>query len=363
MTETPGAAATSGGSPPSRRRLTSYDVARAAGVTQSTVSRCFRNDSAISPATRAQVLEMARRLGYVPNALARSLITRRSNMVGVIVTRYTLRANPDMIHAIGEALTAAGKTLLLVTAARDLPASQELDGVLEYPLDGLISCVQLADAEIERFQARHIALVLYNRRSPTIPVDTVTTNHATAAGVVAAALHEAGHRRFLCVSGPADAPVSRERMEGFVDGLAAHGIARPPVIATDFSYDCGRDAFLAGVRRDGLPDAVFCANDQIALGVMDACRFTLGLAIPGDISVVGFDDVAEASRPSYRLTTMRQDSVDMARQAVDLLLQRLAAPEQPVMRREIPARIVVRASARLREAEQGEAGLEETSPA
>lgn len=362
MTETPDAAATSGGAP-ARRRPTSYDVARAAGVTQSTVSRCFRNESAISPATRAHVLETARRIGYLPNALARSLITRRSNMVGVIVTRYTLRANPDMIHAIGEALTAAGKTLLLVTAPRDLPHPRDLKSMLEYPLDGLISCVQLADAEIERIQARHIALVLYNRRSPAIPVDTVTTNHAAAAAEVAAALHRAGHRRFLCVSGPADAPVSRERMEGFVAGASAAGIAPPKVILTDFSYDGGHDAFLDAVKRDGPPDAVFCANDQIALGVMDACRFTLGLSIPGDISVVGFDDVAEASRPGYRLTTLRQESVDMARQAVELLLHRLAAPDQPVMRREISARLVVRGSARMRPAENDEAGLDPSSPA
>lgn len=344
MKEKPG---TAGADPGPRRRATSYDVARAAGVAQSTVSRCFKNDSAISPATRALVLETARRLGFVPNALARSLITQRSNMVGVVITRYTLRANPDVIHAIGEALAAAGKQLLLVTAARDLPGPAELRGALEYPLDGLISCVQLADEEIARIRDRHMALVLYNRVSPRIPVDAVTANHAAAAGAVAEALHAAGHRRFLCVSGPPDAPVSRERVAGFLDRLAALGVTRTPVIATDFSYAGGRDGLLAGVRRDRLPDAVFCANDQIALGVMDACRFTLGLAIPGDISVVGFDDVPEAARPGYELTTMHQDTVDMARQAVALLLQRLAAPDQPVMRREVAANFVVRGSARL----------------
>lgn len=352
-----------GGDAAPPRRPTSYDVARAAGVTQSTVSRCFRDDSAISHATRAHVLETARRLGYVPNALARSLITRRSNMVGVIVTRYTLRANPDVIHAIGEALTAAGKTLLLVTAARDLPRSAELDGVLEYPLDGLISCVQLADADIARFRARHIALAFYNRRSPGIPVDSVTADHAAAAAAAATALHAAGHRRFLCVAGPADAPVSRERTEGFITALAALGIPRPHVIATDFSYEGGRDGFLATERGERLPEAVFCANDQIALGVMDACRFALGLRIPADISIVGFDDIAEAGRPAYLLTTMRQDSVDMARQAVDLLLNRLATPDLPVIRREIPARMVMRTSAKLAGALPEGAGLERASPA
>jgi DNA-binding LacI/PurR family transcriptional regulator len=331
-----------------KRRATSYDVARMAGVAQSTVSRCFKNDSAISPAKRELVLETARRLGYMPNALARSLITQRSNMVGVIATRYTLRGNPDLIYAIGEALAAAGKQLLLVTAEHDSPGRAELRGALEYPLDGLIACVQLSDEMIGHIQARHIALVFYNRHSPRIPVDAVTANNAAAAAELARSLHEAGHRRFLCVSGPADAPVSRERTEGFVRQLADLGVKRVPVIETDFSYAGGRDAFLAGVKPGQQPDAVFCANDQIALGVMDACRFTLKLAVPHDISVVGFDDVTEAGRPSYELTTMHQDSVDMARQAVGLLLQRLAAPDLPVMHAKVDATMVIRNSARLK---------------
>jgi DNA-binding LacI/PurR family transcriptional regulator len=336
--------------PPPKRRATSYDVARGAGVAQSTVSRCFSNDSAISPATRELVLQTARRLGYTPNALARSLITRRSNMIGVIATRYTLRGNPDVIYAIGEALAAAGKQLLLVTAEHDSPGLRELRGVLEYPLDGLISCVQLSDDVIRDIQERHFALVLYNRHSPRIEVDGVSVNNEVAGGKVATALHEAGHRRFLCVSGPALAPVSRERIEGFLHRAMALGVHHTPVIETDFTYSGGHDGFLAGVTRDRLPDAVFCANDQIALGVMDACRFTMKLAIPGDISVVGFDDVTEAGRPGYRLTTMRQDSVDMARHAVRLLLQRLEAPGRPVTRALVVATMVVRASANLRPA-------------
>jgi DNA-binding LacI/PurR family transcriptional regulator len=333
--------------PTAGRRATSYDVARAAGVAQSTVSRCFQDFSAISPATRDLVLRTARRLGYTPNALARSLITRRSNMVGVIATGYTLRGNPDLIYAIGEALAAAGKRLLLVTAERDLPDAEALHDVLEFPLDGLISCIQLGDDEIRWIRDRHIALVLYNRTSPTIPIDTVAANHSVAAGIAAEALHAAGHRRFLCVGGPPDAPVSRDRVAGFTDRLAAFGIRHTPVIATDFSYASGHDGFLAWAKGGKLPDAVFCANDQTALGVIDACRFTLGLAIPRDISVIGFDDVTEAARPSYLLTTMHQDSVDMARKAVDLLLQRLAAPDRPVVHVEVAAGLVVRDSARL----------------
>ncbi len=330
-----------------RRRATSYDVARQAGVAQSTVSRSFRNDSAISAETRELVLEVARTVGYMPNALARSMITKRSNLVGVVATNYTLRGNPEAIYAIGEALAAAGKQLLLMTAPHDNPTIADLRGGLEYPLDGLISCVQLSDPDIKTLQERHLALVLYNRRSPRIPVDSVTANHGAAAAKMARALHAAGHRRFLCVGGPSAAPVSRERVEGFLHQLLAFGIKNIPMVETDYSYAGGRDGFLAQMKGAKVPEAVFCASDQIAFGVLDACRFTLGLEVPKDISVVGFDDVPEAARPGYDLTTMHQDRVDMARQAVGLLLQRLAAPESSVMHAQVTASFVRRGSAKL----------------
>jgi DNA-binding LacI/PurR family transcriptional regulator len=330
-----------------KRRVTSYDVARTAGVAQSTVSRCFRGDSNISPSTRACVLDAARRIGYTPNALARGLITQRSDMVGVIATRYTLRGNPDVIHAIGEALAEAGKQLLLVTARDDSPTLGDLRGALEYPLDGLISCVLMADEDLADLRERGINLVLYNRISLRIPVDGVTTNHREAAAAAASVLVRAGHRRFLCVGGPPEAPVSRARIAGFLDRLGSLGIEQTPVIETDYSYGQGHDRFLAAMEGAIPPEAVFCANDQIALGVMDACRFRLGLAVPGDISVVGFDDIAEAARPVNDLTTIRQNSVEMARLAVQVLLRRLAEPDLPVMNTQVEAVFVARGSARL----------------
>ena len=333
--------------PPSTRRATSYDVARRAGVAQSTVSRCFQPGSNISPATRALVTEVAAELGYLPNALARSLITRRSNLVGVIATHYTLRGNPDVVYAIGETLAAAGKQFLLVTAESDAATIAELRGVLEYPLDGLISCVLLADSALREIQDRGIPLVLFNRKSPRIAVDGVVTNHFGAAEAVASALYAAGHRRFLCMSGPRDAYVSRQRRAGFLGRLSQLGVKHAPVVETDYSYADGRRAFLDYASRDQRPGAVFCANDQIAMGVSDACRFDLQLAVPDDISIVGFDDVAEAGRPCYELTTMHQDSVLMARTAVDILLRRLAEPDGRTINTVLDAALVKRRSARL----------------
>ena len=330
------------------RRATSYDIARVAGVAQSTVSRCFQPGSNISPATRALVTSVAERLGYMPNAVARSLITQRSNLVGVVATHYTLRSNPDVMHAIGETLAAAGKQFLLVTAQNDATTIADLRGALEYPLDGLISCVSLVDATLIELQARGVPLVLFNRHSPRIAVDSVITNHAAAASIVATALYQAGHRDFLCVCGPRNAHVSRNRRAGFLRRLSELGIANTPVIETDYSYDGGRRGLLDYLSNAARPGAVFCANDQIALGVMDACRFDLHLSIPEDISVIGFDDVAEAARPSYDLTTMHQDSVMMARTAVDILLRRIASPgSNGTINTVVDAAFIRRGSARL----------------
>jgi DNA-binding LacI/PurR family transcriptional regulator len=330
-----------------RPRATSYDVARLAGVAQSTVSRCFRDDSGISPATRTRVLAVAEQLGYVRNALARSLITRRSNMIGVVVTRYTMRGNPDVLYAIGEQLAAAAKQLLLVTVDGDAATLDTLRGVLEYPIEGLVCCVVVPDDDLRELLARRLPVVFYNREADHLPFDSVAADHFNAAGRVAEALHAAGHRRLLLVGGPAVAPVSRQRVEGF--GTRANHLGMPPlgVIETDFSYGAARRQTADWLAANRPPDAIFCSSDQLAFGVMDACRFDRSLSIPGDISVVGFDDVPEAARPVYDLTTVRQDTVAMAHEAVRLLLLRLAEPASPPVHTVLASELQRRGSARL----------------
>ena len=329
---------------PPRRRVTSYDVARHAGVAQSTVSRCFQGEASISAETRARVEEAARALGYTPNALARSLITQRSNLVGVVATRHTMRNNPDVVYAIGDRLAAAGKRLLLMVVANDQAAQEALQGALEFPLDGLIACVHMPDEMIRGFLLRQIPVLSFNRAVPHARIDCVTADQAGAARQVGSLLHKAGHRRFLCVSGPPAAPVSAERVRGLLFRLSELGIADVPVIATDYSYEGGRRAVAAQAVR---PDAIFCANDQLALGAMDACRFDHGWRVPEDVSVVGFDDIPEAARPGNALTTVRQDSELMANTAVALLLKRIEAPDLPAETVQVPTTLIRRASAKL----------------
>ena len=332
---------------PQGRRATSYDVAMAAGVAQSTVSRCFLPGSEVSAATRARVRGVADALGYVPNAIARSLITRRSEMVAVIVTGFTLQTNPAIVGGLGRALAAHGKQLLLMTAEGEAGALAAAQAALRYPLDGLVLATTLDATAVRPFLRRGVPVVCFNRPAPLPRVDRVATDHAAAAQEVAGLLHAAGHRRFLCVGSPPGWPVNAERARGFVGRLATLGIPGVPVLAAEQSYAGGRAAFLQHVRAHGPPDAVFCVNDPLACGVLDACRFDLGLQAHHGISVVGFDDVAEAGHQAYDLTTVRQDIAALALAAVGMLLHRLDAPEDGAQRLLLPGVLVRRGSARL----------------
>ncbi|HZZ02704.1 LacI family DNA-binding transcriptional regulator [Paraburkholderia sp.] len=328
------------------QRATSYDVAIAAGVAQSTVSRCFQPDSPISPDTRAHVMAIAGQLGYRPNALARSLILGRSNVVGVIVTRYTLRYNPELLYALGEALAARSAKLLLIAVDSDDAVHSTLRDALEFPLDGLISCATMTDGDIAGFRRHGVPVVFLNRCVVSDGVDCVGTDNVHATRQIADALYHAGHRRFVCISGPHGAPVSEERVAGFVGRLRELGVTDVVTVASDFSYDGGRAAFLEQVSSSAQKiDGVFCANDQLALGALDACRFDLKLAVPEDIAIVGFDDVAEASRAAYQLTTVRQQVEKLAAQAVRLLNERLAEPRIRPRTILVPGVLIRRASA------------------
>ena len=333
--------------PPSNRRPTSHDVARAAGVAQSTVSRCFQADSRISLQTRDHVRKAAQELGYFPNKLARGLITKRSNMVGVIVTEYTLNHNTDLVYTLGEALRAAEFGLLLLVVKDDTRVGEIMASTLEYPLDGLISCALIERADIDRLLQRGVSVVFFNRSVSHPGVDCLLTNHANGAAEVAQHFRAAGFDNILCMAGPVNAPVSKALSRGFLEALAEAGMADVPTVYSDYSYDGGKRAFLEHVAGHGVPRAVFCVNDHIAMGVQDACRFDLGLTVPGDVSIIGFDDVREAARPTYALTTLRQQLEPMAKQAVGLLVRRMTQPDALSSTVLVQAQLIRRGSARI----------------
>ena len=325
---------------------TSYDVARRAGVSQSAVSRCFKPGASVAPATRARILAAAEALGYAPNAIAQGLITRRSNMVAVLISSLTNLIYPEVLSQLTERLSERGVRLLLFTLHAEFDAGEVLSQVLRYRVDGVIAAAQLSEEALERFAARGVPVVLYNRRSLSGGAASVSCDHVAGERLLIDRLIASGHQRFGIISGPADNAVSQERVGSAVGHLRGLGLTFETV-AGRFDYESGAEglARLLEQARGGL-DAVVCANDTMAMGAMDRAR-TLGRQVPQDLSIVGFDGVEPATWSSYALTTIRQPVDRMTEAAVAMLIERIEQPELAAEHRLFAGRLVEGASARL----------------
>lgn len=330
-----------------RRRVgTSYDVARRAGVSQSAVSRCFRPGASISPKMRERILVAANELGYRPNAIAQGLITRRSNLVAVIISNLTNLYYPEVLAELTAKLSSHGIRVLLFTLAGESEIDDVLDQVWRYQVDGAIVAARLSPAQLAAFRLRQIALVLYNREGDGTPVASVSCEFAAGETLLIDGLIAAGSRSFGIIAGPPDSTVGEAHVRGACSRLALAGITDVPVDRGDFSYESGYDAArrLLAVHR---LDAIIAANDVMALGAMDAARIDHGIAVPQQLSVVGYDGVSPAMWRSYMLTTVRQPVGRMTEAAVSMLIERIDNPDLGAERRLFSGDLVRGNSARL----------------
>lgn len=332
---------------------TSYDVALHAGVSQAVVSRAFQASSPIAPATRAKVLASAAVLGYAPNAIARSLITKRSGLAGLLLTESTQRDAPDVLFFLTRALLRHGFQPLLFPSAQESGGGQALAQALAFGVDGVVSCVSLSSEDLAQARLRERPLVLFNRAAASPGACVVACDHTSAARLLASRLFAAGHRRFAVVRGPQDAPVSTLRINGFVERLKELGADNIVQLEGDYHYESGHAAALALFAGAPLadprqqPEVVFCVNDTMALGMLDALRFALMLQVPRDVSVVGFDDIPSGRRPAYLLTTVSQPFEEMAAHAARILRSQVDDPDAALQSELLPGRLIERSSAQL----------------
>ena len=329
-----------------KKRVTSYDVAHAAGVSQSAVSRAFRPGLSVSNKTKEKVMKAAKKLGYKPNAIARMLITQRSGMVAVIISSTSTLVYPELLSRITEQLSEQNVKVLLFT----LDATEQLDELLEqvwaYQVDGVIALAAHFDyRDIAQFEEHHIPVVLYNRQVSDYPVNTVCVDHEQGIRQLVDLLVEGGHKSFLVLSGPTHSDVANERRKIALRNLAKHGIEDVPVLYGDFSYQSGKDLFAEWVKDHDAPDAVICSNDSMAIGCMDEARGVHKLKIPEQLSVVGFDGIHAAFWSGYELTTIRQPVNQMAKAAVGILMERIENPDAPPERRVLSGSLITGSSA------------------
>jgi LacI family transcriptional regulator, galactose operon repressor len=326
------------------RQPTSHDVARLAGVSQPTVSRSLRDGARVAESTRRRVFEAAASLGYVPSRRGRNLSTRATGHVGVVVSDLTNPFYVETIAHLHRALAGVGVRMVVLTdeQERTLEAEPLFDG----SLDGAILTTMLVDSTLPRaLQARGFPFVLLNREVDGVNADACVSENAIGARRVAEELVRLGHHDVGALFGPANTSTGREREAGFRAALSEHGIALAPTRwrRGPFTTDAGHTGLLDLLDAADPPTAVFCSNDVIALGALNAAR-SRGLSIPDDLSVIGFDDIGMAAWEVFALTTVRQDMAQMAERAAELLVSRIAEPERPPRRLELPTPIVARES-------------------
>lgn len=331
----------------SGRPITSYDVARYAGVSQSAVSRCFTPGASVAEATRQKIMKAVQALGYQPNAIARSLITQRSNMVAIIVAN--IGYHPELTASLSRAFTDRGLHILLFTIDHERDADRVVDQLWQYRVDGVIAAVHLPRRHVEALARRDLPLVFINRHYDDIPVNSVSCDQLAGERQLVERLLAAGHRRFGIISGPDDSAVSNQRVSEALQRLRAAGVTDIMQSAGEFDYASGRRAFHELLGSSGaVPEAIICANDMMAIGCIDAARHDRQLAVPEDLSVVGFDGLGPSTWSSYDLATIRQPLDIMVDAAADMLMKRVAEPALGPERRMFAGTLVEGSSARLR---------------
>lgn len=331
-----------------RRRATAVDVARLAGVSQSAVSRCFTHGASVSPEMRARVLAAAERLSYRPNAIARSLTTRRTNLVGVVMGDLDGPFQPYLFETLTRGLASIGKQPLLV---RGDPADA-LDGAamaaLDYQVDAVVvTAGSVSPAAIRGLMALGAPLLLYGRAVAEDAVDSICCDNRLGARLVADALVAAGHRRIAYLAGRPTAFSEQERSAAFLDRLRDLGVPLAAMGQGDYRYDSGYREAMRLLGSGNRPDALFCGNDAMAFGALDAARTALSLRVPQDVSIVGFDDTPMAGWPSFDLATVRNPVEDIVTTLMGMLERRLSEPDAPPVLHRPPPELVRRGSARL----------------
>ena len=332
-------------------RVTSIQVAERAGVSQSAVSRVFTPGASVSSKTAVKVRAAAIELGYRPNVLARSLITGKSRIIGLIVAYLDNYFYPLALEKLSNSLQAEGYHVLVFMASNDSQSTdQVVDELLDYQVDGIITAsVGISGNLAARCEAAGVPVVMFNRSQDTKEHSAVTSNNFAGGQSVAAFFAAADHNRIAYIGGWEGASTQREREAGFRDGLSAAGKSLSSHALGKFTVDGAKQAARAMFDMLDHPEAVFVATDHMAFAVMDVLRGELGLKIPDDVSVVGYDDVPPAAWAAYDLTTVRQRTNVMVHETVTLMLERIRNPASGPRHIKVDSPLIVRNSAKIPE--------------
>lgn len=311
-----------------RRKSTILEVAALAGVSATTVSRTLNDPSLVDPATARRVLDAVQSKGYYPNTHARSLVSGKSRMVGLIVSDITNPFFPEIVQGFEEAAMAKGYDILIGSTGYDLGRMAHcVRRMLERKVDGVVIMTSEMDAHlVNQFSYREVRMVFLDVGKPGAGISNIMVNYAMGIGEAADHLYRLGHRRIGFVSGPPQLKSAQIRRSAFLNSLRHYGLSEDLVVEGDHRVAGGLAAMNRLLGLTNPPTAVLASNDLTAVGIMSAIRKSR-LRVPEDISVVGFDDIGLAEFTDPPLTTVRLPRRQIAECAFEAVVSDMNTPE------------------------------------
>lgn len=327
---------------------TSKDVARRAGVSQSAVSRTFTPGASVSKRMAERVIRAAEELDYRPNSLARGLITGRSRIIGLVVAYLDNQFYPVAIEKLSVALQEKGyHTMIFMAPSVEKSLDAIIGDILDYRVDGIVmASVAISGTLAARCESAGIPVVLFNRTQRGRTLSSVTSDNVAGGRKVAELLVACGHRRIAHVAGWSGSSTGQDREAGLRAGLADHDHYLFARVAGDYDREVAMQVTRSLFAQSEVPDALFVGNDHMAFGVLDVLRAELGLRVPADVAVVGYDDTPVARWAAYDLTTVRQQPALMIDATVDALLAKIERGRTTPIRVRIDGQLVQRGTTR-----------------
>lgn len=303
-----------------KKFVSARDVAKIANVSQSTVSRVFTPGASVSEKLRKKVLEVAEELNYRPNALARGLIKRKTNMVGLAMKDIQNPFYHEVLGMFSKKLRERGYNVLFVYTENEEIQQEEINHFLEYNVEGIIVTDALLSSKVvTKIHDNNIPVILFNRYHKEIPCSSVSCDNYHAAKEIASYLFEKDFRDIVFITGKRDTSTNRDRQKGFTEFLKSKNI-NITVLEGNYTYEKSFHLTKKMIENGHRPEAIFGANDITAIGALDALR-EKNISVPNETIVIGFDNIKMSAWPSYMLSTWMQPIEEMIDETINLLLE------------------------------------------
>jgi DNA-binding LacI/PurR family transcriptional regulator len=316
-------------------------------VSQSAVSRTYTKGASVAATTREKVEAAAAALGYRPNLVARSLITRRSNLIAVVVPSMANPFYSEVLEALSVAFEASSYRLLLFSTVPNENSDPILEEVLRHRVEAMILVsASLSSHFAEECRATGLPVVLLNRKNDNETVSSVTSDNVQGGALIADYLIAAGHERLAFIAGSESSSTSRDREQSFTCRLKSLDFPTPQRECGNYSFEGAVGATRRLLDRTERPEGIFCANDLMAIAALNVAKQEYGLSPGQDISIIGFDNINMASWPLFGLTTYLQPVRQLVQRTVDIISAQLHDVASPSVQEIVPGSLVVRASAR-----------------